>query len=79
MSEIKPCPVCGKEPKITRDVGYEINGFGAWCTIQCKPFMRKPHFKIEWGASTWERALEYCTEYWNHRVEDFARQMDLLK
>ena len=70
MSEIKPCPVCGEEPKITRDVGYEINGFGAWCTIQCKSFMRKPHIKIVWGASTWERALEYGTEYWNHRVED---------
>ena len=40
MSGMKPCPVCGKEPKIIRDVAYEISSFGAWCTIKCKPFMR---------------------------------------
>lgn len=79
MSEMKRCPICGKEPKIMRDLGYEISGLGAWCTIQCKPFMRRPHLKIQQGASTWDRALEYGTEYWNLRVEDFTRQMDLLK
>ncbi len=70
MFELMRCPICGKEPKVIRDLAYETNMFGAWCTIQCKPFMRKPHLKIEWGASTWERALECSTEYWNHRVED---------
>ncbi len=44
MSEtkIKPCPVCGKMPKVKRDYSYESSGFGAWCTIQCKPLFRNP-------------------------------------
>lgn len=68
--ELKPCPFCGKKPKVIRDIGYETAGFGAWCIIQCKPFFRKPHLKIEEGKSTWERALRYATLRWNHRVGD---------
>ena len=70
MDELKPCPFCGKTPKIKRDIGYETSGFGAWCTIQCKPFLRKPHLKIEEGKSTWDRALKYSIEHWNRRVEE---------
>lgn len=39
MIELKPCPVCGKHPKIIRGIGYETSGFGAWCTIQYKPLI----------------------------------------
>ena len=70
MDELKPCPICGKTPKIKRDIGYETSGFGAWCTIQCKPFLRKPHLKIEEGKSTWDRALKHSIEHWNRRVEE---------
>lgn len=70
MAELKPCPVCGKMPKVTRDLTYEALGFGAWCTIQCKPFLRKPHLKIEEGKARWERALEYAVEHWNRKCED---------
>lgn len=70
MDKLKPCPFCGKTPKIKRDIGYETSGFGAWCTIQCKPFLRKPHLKIEEGKSTWDRALKYGIEHWNRRVEE---------
>lgn len=66
----EPCPVCGKQPKIYRDFGYEGAGFGAWCTIECKPFLRKPHMKVESGKSTWKRALMYAFEAWNRRAED---------
>lgn len=68
--KIKPCPVCGKMPTIYRDTGYEISGFGAWCTIQCKPLLRKPHAKVEQGKASWERALMYAIKEWNTRVED---------
>lgn len=70
MDKLKPCPVCGRYPKIKRDYGYEQSGFGAWCTIQCKPFLQKPHLKIEEGKSTWERALNYGIEHWNRRVNN---------
>ena len=63
--ELKPCPVCGRMPKIKRDYAYEASGFGAWCTIQCKPFFRKHHLKIENGKSTWERAYKYAAAHWN--------------
>lgn len=67
---LKPCPVCGKLPKTKRDYCYEECGFGAWCTIQCKPFLLKPHLKIEEGKASWERALKYGIEHWNRRAEN---------
>ena len=67
MSDLKRCPKCGKIPKIKRDYGYETQGFGAWCTIVCKPFFRKPHLKVEEGKASWERALKYATEAWNRK------------
>ena len=68
--ELKPCPKCGKLPKIKRDYNYEYSGFGAWCTIQCKPFLRKPHLKIEEGKASWDRALKYGIERWNERANN---------
>lgn len=68
MKELKPCPKCGRKPKIIRDYGYEINGYGAWCTIQCKPFLRKPHMKVESGKALWGRAHKEAVEAWNRRV-----------
>lgn len=61
----EPCPVCGKQPKIYRDFGYEDAGFGAWCTIECKPFLRKPHLKFECGKNSWQRSLVGAVEWWN--------------
>lgn len=68
--QLKPCPVCGRLPVIYRDYSYEYSGFGAWCTIQCKPFLRKPHLKIEEGKAGWERALKYAVEHWNLFVDE---------
>ena len=69
MEELRPCPICGRFPKIKRDYGYERSGFGAWCTIQCKPLFRKSHLKVEEGKSTWDRALEYAMRRWNEEAE----------
>lgn len=65
MAELKHCPVCGKSPKVRRDYAYESNGFGAFCTIQCKPLLRKPHLKVGEGKAAWDRALKYAIEHWN--------------
>ena len=69
MSDLKPCPVCGKTPKIYRDISYELSGFGAWCTIQCKPILRKPHIMVAVGKASWGRAFAYAIEAWNRRAE----------
>ena len=68
--ELKHCPICGKRPKIKRDYGSEGSGFGAWCIIQCKPFLRRPHLKVEVGKAEWGRALKYAIEEWNRRAND---------
>lgn len=68
--ELKPCPICGKRPKVKRNYSYEYSGFGAWCTIQCKPFLRRPLLKVEEGKARWERALKYAIEEWNRRAND---------
>lgn len=77
MAKLKPCPICGKRPIIVRDLEYEMRGFGAWCTIQCKPFMWKPHLRIEEGKATWDRALKYGIEHWNRRVEEIERKGEI--
>ena len=70
MTELKKCPICGKQPKVKRDYNYEASGFGAWCTIQCKPLIGRHHLKIEEGKATWDRALKYAIEAWNRRAEE---------
>jgi hypothetical protein len=64
-TELNPCPICGKQPKVHRDINYEQNGYGAWITISCKPFLRKPHKIVECGKSTYERALLVAIKEWN--------------
>lgn len=60
-----PCPVCGRQPKIYRS---SMNGEN--CTFECKPFLRKPHLKVESAKADWKRALvEACNE-WNRRTKD---------
>ena len=56
-----------------------MNGYGALCTIQRKPFMRKPHLKIVEGKSTWDRALQYGVERWNCLADWIEKNNDLLK
>jgi hypothetical protein len=66
--KLKPCPICGKQPRIIRDYGYEANGFGAWCTIKCGGLFKR-HLKIEEGKASWERALYYASLRWNETVD----------
>ena len=71
MTEIvlQVCPICGKEPKVKRDWSYEASGYGAWCTIQCKPLFRKRHMKIEAGKADFQRAFEEAATAWNNLCE----------
>ena len=44
--KILNCPICGKQPKIDFDHTTYGSGYGAFYTIKCKPFLRKPHLTI---------------------------------
>jgi hypothetical protein len=65
VKECKPCPICGKQPKAYSDLGYAANGFGAWVTLECKPFLRIPHKRVECGKASERRAYEGAIEIWN--------------
>ena len=67
MIKLKPCPKCGKMPKIK----YQYAGVaGTVCIIQCKPFLKEQHFKVAVGQATKDRALKYAIEAWNRRCGD---------
>ena len=66
--EIMNCPKCGKYPIIMFDHAAYYNGYGAWYKIQCKPFLRKPHLKIEEGKADKERCFKYAVKHWNEKV-----------
>ena len=68
LFKLKPCPICGKQPKVFRDYGYEESGYGAWCIIKCGTLFKK-HIKIEVGKAEWERALYYACLRWNEMVD----------
>lgn len=76
-TKIMACPICGKQPRIKRDYGYESSGFGAWCTIQCKPIFRKPHLKIEEGKASWDRAFKYAIVHWNEAVAEMQIEAEV--
>lgn len=60
MAELKPCPFCGGEAKVT------VGNFWAWvkCT-ECQT-ATKP-FEIENGNK--EKAMQEAVELWNRRVK----------
>lgn len=63
LSLLKPCPVCGKRPEIRiHDI---LPGGGAFCTVSCKPWFRKPHRSVCHGKASPERAIAYAIADWN--------------
>ena len=72
--DLYPCKVCGKIPKVYRDPAYETAGYGAWCTVRCKPLFRKSHCTIESGKSTWDRAFADAINRWNQENGLFFRK-----
>ena len=73
---LNPCPKCGRTPKLYRDFGYEESGFGAWCTIECKPLFKRPHFTVEQGNAQWGRAVGRAVAIWNGWADGERRDND---
>ena len=69
----KTCPKCGKKPRIAFDLDLYEAGFGGYVTVQCKPFLRKPHLKIEVNHADANLAKKKAIEEWNRQV-DKARE-----
>ena len=64
MNKLKPCPVCGRKPK----VGYSIFPTGYCCTIRCKPLFGRIHLMVERYTASEERSYLYAVEDWNREA-----------
>lgn len=65
--KLKPCPVCGKTPKVKCTL---IPGIRTYVKIQCKPFFRRKHLSVTCGTDTEERAYSIAAEVWNRRTDN---------
>lgn len=63
FSDAKPCPVCGKKPKILRDHNW---GYQALVEIECKRLFRRCHASV-WATSIFmETAEDNAVRSWNN-------------
>lgn len=63
MTELKPCPVCGRTPKIRT---YNVNI--AW--VECKPwYRRKAHKSTDVLYSQPSKLFEEAVAEWNALVD----------
>lgn len=66
MNDLKPCPVCGRMPKVR----YRAFGCSGVCVeVQCKPLFRRKHLSAWHGAATMGRAFDMAADDWNRRAE----------
>jgi hypothetical protein len=67
-NELKPCPVCGRKPKVK----YCIIPTGVFCKVMCKPLFRKEHLSVKYGQAgeICDRAEKQAFEEWNRRAND---------
>ena len=62
----KPCPICGKRPKIKTFL-WDY-GTRKLIEIRCKPLFKREHCCVSWsGAEVWVH-LEDAVECWNRKV-----------
>ncbi len=67
MAKLKPCPVCGKMPKIKETSWYD-RGAKRLIEIRCKPFFGKVHCEIQWcGTEAWVH-MKDAVRCWNGRA-----------
>ena len=75
MIEVANCPVCGKPPKIRFDeASYYTDIDALFCTIRCKPFLRKPHLEKTSNLKRTDgfyNSLKRAVNRWNKAVEKY--------
>jgi len=62
MAKLKPCPFCGKMPKIR----YFPPNAGL---VMCKPIFKKAHLIAEVGFAPASELTETVVEVWNKAVD----------
>ena len=65
---LKPCPVCGKKPKVK--ITYGKGNCGCLVRIRCKPWWRRtPHISIEVCKAQDTKAKKAALKEWNYEVD----------
>lgn len=65
-SVIKPCPICGKQPKI-KDTIWDC-GTNRMIEIKCKPLFGELHCStINCGSVPWVH-MDHAIDAWNRKV-----------
>ncbi len=65
MTELKPCPFCGKKVRFNYNMGFEMDGI--WCST-CHMMVKYPriHMKPKETFGEYEARM---AEVWNRREE----------
>lgn len=59
MEKLKPCPICGRKPKIHF---FPLH----YARIQCKPwYSREPHLKVYTGYCQPSKLMDEAVKAWN--------------
>lgn len=68
MSELKPCPFCGGDPRI--DTEYDMDGFGNFHKVECRKCgaSSKAHFCTQ--GNECHQYYQEVREDWNTRATD---------
>lgn len=64
---LKPCPVCGKKPKLYAD----FNFYGNFGMVRCKPLFGKTHFSAYVGKASPDFVIREVVKEWNDGVKDY--------
>lgn len=79
MTELRPCPICGRIPKIKKkypmvrnnySTGYHESYAYVICIIECKALFGKPHIRIEESGGDFEKVQRRAIDRWNVRVAE---------
>lgn len=78
VMELKPCPFCGKEPRVTHraasDEGLHAGGYVAFIACFCGTYSAKAH--QPGGGNTVAEAIQHAGERWNTRARaDMADEL----
>ena len=69
LKPLAPCPICGKQP----DISTFMQNEGGKCVIQCKPWWRKPHLRVEAIGSACWWAQAKAKKEWADAIEFIRR------
>jgi len=71
---LDPCPVCGKYPKVYKDLGYKADKDSSLvkytniCTIRCKKPFKRAHISVVVGDDDYNEAYKGAAEFWYFEV-----------